>query len=37
MLIKHIAWQLRVTWEQVEEIETDLAESLEYDTYVMSE
>ena len=37
MLIKHVAWQLRVTWEQVEEIETDLAESLEYDTYVMSE
>ena len=37
MLIKHIAWQLRITWEQVEEIESDLAESLEYDTYVMSE
>ena len=37
MLIKHVAWQLRVTWEQVEEIESDLAVSLEYNTYVMSE
>lgn len=37
MLIKHIAWQLRVTWDQMEEIETDLAESLEYNTYVMTE
>ena len=37
MLIKHIAWQLRVTWEEVEEMETELAETLEYNTYVMSE
>ena len=37
VLLKHVAWQLRVTWDQVEEIEADLAETLEYNTYVMSE
>ncbi|XP_060588948.1 transmembrane and coiled-coil domain-containing protein 4-like [Ruditapes philippinarum] len=37
VLIKHIAWQLRVTWDDVEAIEEEFAETLEYDTYVMSE
>jgi len=37
VLIKHIAWQLRVTWDQVEDIETELAETIEYNAYVMTE
>ncbi|XP_045204064.2 transmembrane and coiled-coil domain-containing protein 4-like isoform X2 [Mercenaria mercenaria] len=37
VLIKHVAWQLRVTWDDVESIEEEFAETLEYDTYVMSE
>ena len=37
MLVKHVAWQLRVSWDEVEDIETELAETLEYNTYVMSE
>ena len=37
MLVKHVAWQLRVSWDEVEDIETELAKTLEYNTYVMSE
>ncbi|XP_052821109.1 transmembrane and coiled-coil domain-containing protein 4-like isoform X2 [Mya arenaria] len=37
VLIKHMAWQLRVSWEDVEELEGDLSETLEYQTYIMSE
>ena len=37
VLIKHVAWLLRVQQAQLEEMETELAEHIEYQTYVMSE
>ena len=37
MLIKHVAWQLRVSWDHLEEIEALLAETLEAKHYEMSE
>lgn len=36
-LIKYVAWQLRISWDQVEEIESMLAESLESREYQLSE
>lgn len=36
-LIKYVAWQLRISWDQVEEIESMLAESLEAREYQLSE
>ncbi|KAJ8321020.1 hypothetical protein KUTeg_002607, partial [Tegillarca granosa] len=37
VLIKYLAWQLRVSWEHLEEIETTMAETLEAHQYSMSE
>ncbi|KAL4221545.1 Transmembrane and coiled-coil domain-containing protein 4 [Mactra antiquata] len=37
VLIKHVAWQLKVSWDVVEETETVMAETLEYSTYTASE
>ncbi|XP_052226436.1 transmembrane and coiled-coil domain-containing protein 4-like isoform X3 [Dreissena polymorpha] len=36
-LIRHVAWQLRVSDEELQDLESDLAESLEYEVYVMTE
>ncbi|OWF40311.1 transmembrane and coiled-coil domain-containing protein 4-like [Mizuhopecten yessoensis] len=40
VLIKHVAWQLRVSWDTLEEIEASMADSLEsasHEAYEMSE
>ncbi|XP_050412160.1 transmembrane and coiled-coil domain-containing protein 4 isoform X1 [Patella vulgata] len=37
VLIKHVSWQLRVTWDTMEEIEGSLAEILEAEQYEVSE
>lgn len=37
VLIKHVAWQLKVSWDVVEETEVVMAETLEYSTYTASE
>ena len=36
-LIKYVSWQLRISWDQVEEVEAMLAESLEAREYQLSE
>ncbi|ESO89960.1 hypothetical protein LOTGIDRAFT_62534, partial [Lottia gigantea] len=37
VLIKHVTWQLRVTWDQMEEIENALAQTLAEAQYHMSD
>lgn len=36
-MIKHVAWQLRVSWDHIEEVEALMAETLEARQYEMSE